>query len=1042
MKRSNAWFVLLLLLIAIGTRPGPQALAQEREEGPSTDYVCSTCGFIVESAVSEDEDILAHDNVFTIDLGEQNAGARVELHNINLATLVVRVDSTPQDLTDQDTSLFDGPDANPKIIRMDEDGSAIIVAVHRSSGLRDGRAAPDENGVPVATPGGDDDYRYEVKAFHGNRIRVRHLRHEVNGLLHDDYVTIDNIPPTLWVSKPEQPLYVRSGVNVTFTFAFTDAESGFTGDVAEIASTALAGVPGLIHPEDGGHETHAGGVRFVVAGNVIGLEERHFSRIDDGWRVTRDIGSTSIQNIAANVPWYVEVADNAHNTSRMQGRIAGETAAAGTDRSVVIDILRGGLHENSFLGTEVRVTQEGVTSKPQPIATFTPATGTIAVAEPFFAYDPDTAAVECPGGTAEGCVIGAGASYEILGAGLIVVDSKKPEAVSATTGTSYHRETQSERTGREGMADPKSIKVAFADAARDGDAVPGSGLDPASVTTEAFEVQDNPVRSVLVVENDVYLTLQQSLRSSDEPKVKIKEEVKRKIDGKTVVEKLLRDRAGNPVGNKQLTARDGIGPNLRLSRSGSLGSKEVTIVITADEQLHDRPTLWVTPVNESGGAPYRGSAAAVSPSAIRQTGALEYSYTHTEIDGVFGVYAEGQDELLNMGSVGDRSSVLSFSAFAFEVDTQLNNNVLPIVSVLHHENIALVENAIEQVHTMGVKVTFTEEGNEYARDGYAAVRITSLFIVHEHPTGVVSVWEHDVDTEVGTSDNISFAVTVHEPEVGTFTLRFSAIDAAGNSTIDGEEEFSLSWRVVEAAPYDIPLSPGWNFISLPFMPVYPAINAVVRPGHPVDVVMTFENVHGVWLVSRRDPVTGRFAGDINVLMPHTAYFLRTRSTLPLTLHRPPLSTHDDPPQPPLDIRVSRGWNLVPVVHRNFHIPHGVAADDYFHTLRDGGAPGWVRALTFEPLTRRWVGVSPGDRVSLGPGDVNPCTGVPIDKIKVVARAEPCQAGHYVERSPAGSITPGDLVGEFDGRDRVSLHASLRVGRGYWVYSNVQGRIIP
>ena len=100
------------------------------------------------------------------------------------------------------------------------------------------------------------------------------------------------------------------------------------------------------------------------------------------------------------------------------------------------------------------------------------------------------------------------------------------------------------------------------------------------------------------------------------------------------------------------------------------------------------------------------------------------------------------------------------------------------------------------------------------------------------------------------------------------------------------------------------------------------------------------------------------------MTPHTAYFVRTRSVLPLTVNRPPLTTHDDPPAPPIDLRVVKGWNLVPVVSQDIHVPYGIAADEYFGGLRDGARPGWVKALTFDQLTRRRVGVAPGQYVAV------------------------------------------------------------------------------
>ena len=133
---------------------------------------------------------------------------------------------------------------------------------------------------------------------------------------------------------------------------------------------------------------------------------------------------------------------------------------------------------------------------------------------------------------------------------------------------------------------------------------------------------------------------------------------------------------------------------------------------------------------------------------------------------------------------------------------------------------------------------------------------------------------------------------------------------------------------------------------------------------------------------------------------------------------------------------------MPVVSLDVHIPYGIAASEYFGDLNIGEYPGWAKALTFEPLFRRWEAVAPGDVTTVGVSGTNPCTGPPVNTDEVEAGTEPCQAGRYVERSPEGSRTAVDVDGEFDGKDRVTLRTALMVGKGYWLYANRDGVIIP
>ena len=266
----------------------------------------------------------------------------------------------------------------------------------------------------------------------------------------------------------------------------------------------------------------------------------------------------------------------------------------------------------------------------------------------------------------------------------------------------------------------------------------------------------------------------------------------------------------------------------------------------------------------------------------------------------------------------------------------------------------------------------------------------------------------------------------------------SALGAAwsgGQSDPTGAEQIAI--------PYvPIAMEPGWNLISIPFQPINPAIDAIAVPGHPADVVMTYDNANEAWLVSRRDKETGLFNGDIDEMTSSRAYFVRTDSFVPLFVGRPPILTWDAPPAPPVTLNVSEGWNLVPIVALNYRIPYAVAADEYLRSLSAGGHPAWLRALGYNPLSQRWEAISPGDIALVSSGSLNPCTGLPLNKERVETGVERCQAGEYTERSPQGSTNAGDTWGEFDGQDRVGLRAALRMGKGYWVYASAEGVILP
>jgi hypothetical protein len=111
----------------------------------------------------------------------------------------------------------------------------------------------------------------------------------------------------------------------------------------------------------------------------------------------------------------------------------------------------------------------------------------------------------------------------------------------------------------------------------------------------------------------------------------------------------------------------------------------------------------------------------------------------------------------------------------------------------------------------------------------------------------------------------------------------------------------------------------------------------------------------------------------------------------------------------------------------------VAADSYFGTLAAGTNTGWLKAMTFSPLTRTWTSVTPRQKATYAVGATNPCTGVALNATNVANQTEPCQSGAY---------TIVTANGGFDGSDTVALKTAVLVGKGYWLYASSDGVIIP
>ena len=821
-----------------------------------------------------------------------------------------------------------------------------------------------------------------------------------------------------------------------------------------------------------------------MAGNNVELGAGDFEKIDDGWRVSKEINSSAIQSISPNNPWYFETKDRAGNVRRTSGSISGTTAGPTAVNGIVTindGKYDGALNENSFAESSVRVTRNDANGNPvlsnaQPIAEFSNVEGEFTflntAADPLFGlparaadanaeppiteriylcpFDPrDSDPYEAPMGTpgdddyelndgAEdsnagesgqlaACGAPKGSKYEILGSNLITVDSEEPELDSTETGIGYNSGTKKDKVQK------NSIKLTFSDLGSDESGAPGSGLDAASVTPAAFTVGGNTVESVTVAGNKVYLTLADNLGSTEQPSVNINSGV-------------VMDKAGNAFGGERVgKAADKLGPNLSLSKSADLSNDKVIVTITTDEQLNASPTVTVNKATTSDGEV--DSNGAVPSSDVRQAGSLSFTYTHSNsTGGEFSVHASGEDTGENDSSVGDKESASSSKAFTFELDKRLNNEMAPAVMVADKtpvDAMGVSTTKLEEVEVtspLNITVDFSQEGKEYPRDSYKTITLTKATLKVTADDGTSETTTFDIATDVNSPDSVKFTISVLNPAVGAYQLTVQAMDEAGNVRTDGTgttaENLVSKWKVIPARPFSIDLAVGWNQISMPFHPANPAINSVIAIDHPITTVLTYDNIEKVWLFSTRNAETGLFEGDVSVMTADTAYFVLTTNFTPLKLLRPPLTSGLAGPPVPLAITVLEGWNLVPVITNSTPSPVGIAADAYFGSLGTGATAGWLRALTFNPTSQGWDSVTPGGTLTLKPGDTNPCTGKELDVDKVLDGTEPCQVGEYTDRSRAvNDIEVGD---EVDGEvvDRSLLR---RRRQGWRIRRQRQGR---
>ena len=366
------------------------------------------------------------------------------------------------------------------------------------------------------------------------------------------------------------------------------------------------------------------------------------------------------------------------------------------------------------------------------------------------------------------------------------------------------------------------------------------------------------------------------------------------------------------------------------------------------------------------------------PEALRaQTEALAYTYkvVATTVNptapiaakgGKYNVYVEGvdtQDAGTNKSKVGSSSGANNVGAFTFQLDTELNGGVDPMVKV--GESVAVDADGdvpkVEAIDNLIVTVDFAGESGEYPGDSYRTVDLTLAELTISFKDGQSEKTTFNLTTDVNSPDNIQFTIALLNPKVGSYSLKVQATDSAGNAS--GTSGHVSKWNVVSAKPVPIKLQPGWNMISLPFQPGNPAINSVIPSTHPADIVMTFDGPTQTWLVSRRDAESGLFTGDIAVMTASTAYFVRTTNFQELSILRPPIATNAAPPPQIPALAVVKGWNLIPIVSNASPLPDAIPADEYFGTLANSGNAGWLKAITFNTLARTWEDVTPGETVA-------------------------------------------------------------------------------
>jgi hypothetical protein len=238
----------------------------------------------------------------------------------------------------------------------------------------------------------------------------------------------------------------------------------------------------------------------------------------------------------------------------------------------------------------------------------------------------------------------------------------------------------------------------------------------------------------------------------------------------------------------------------------------------------------------------------------------------------------------------------------------------------------------------------------------------------------------DVLAELSTTDNKTFYyVPVVDLANGEYKITVSAQDVAGNEKKDQTSKFTVKDR----SKTTVAMMPGWNLVSLPGAAADNAINTVITNSQ-VDTVLTYDpSTPGGWLTAVRDGDS--LVGTLETIDDSHAYWIFQKNGDDIKVDIPGYKGGASS-VPPV-ISVVEGWNLVPAATLSGATEWD--PDTYFSGL------DWVKAKGYNATTEAWVDIVP-------------------------------------------DISADNTKYSFTAAEADNIYA----GRGYWLYANAAGVIVP
>ena len=171
-----------------------------------------------------------------------------------------------------------------------------------------------------------------------------------------------------------------------------------------------------------------------------------------------------------------------------------------------------------------------------------------------------------------------------------------------------------------------------------------------------------------------------------------------------------------------------------------------------------------------------------------------------------------------------------------------------------------------------------------------------------------------------------------------------------------------TFTVSQRADTEIPLTPGWNMISLPADPSDTSVDSVIGTA-PVTTVMAYDPTTAAkWLIASRDTVNDTFSGTLTDMVSGHAYWVLTDTfqSIKTYIPRSGVSSDDATPSIPATISLVKGWNLVPVLDLTGSLTYATGQDlkAYFcGSVACGNAASTTKVTTvywYDTLNSKWV----------------------------------------------------------------------------------------